>query len=442
MNVLGLACLTLVGLLQAQEKPAPSIEPDGESGAPSISDDGRFIVFESRASNFVAGDQPDSWDVFLFDRESGEVARISDAAPLDARLPQISGDGRWLVFLQAQPEQMVTGPYWALGKMRRPWNVGLHERATGVVRWVGVSGPTDANYQLDPPSITRDGSRVVFGALEGSFRVVRLWDRATDKLEVANLSHDERLPSEDAYDPWISRSGRFLVFSTPCMSMAVRPKTAGLESTVFGFSGDQVLIRDLEARTTNFASHLAYFEINNPHFTRARSSDDGRFVAYNHEDSRVLGSEHVGFVSDLKLERGGRLLPTPAPEESWWQSGIPEASWWQSAMTITWLCAEGRFALVDCTGLPDRPKPWERVPHQIYVRELESGTWQCLTLAGGGQLANGHCDQAVASADLSVIAYRSSATNLVDDDADIAIPDVFVLDRKRASTLRIAPRPR
>ena len=433
MIVLALACLTLVGSLQAQETAATSIEPDGESGSPSISDDGRFIVFESRASNFVAGDQPDSWDVFLFDRESGEVVRISDATPLDAGLPQLSGDGNWIVFVQAEAGQSLSGPGVTAGTIRQPWTVGLYERTSRNLRWIGVAGPTSWTGSCPRrPSIARDGSRVVFGALNGDIEVARLWARASGKLEIASLGNDGQVPTEDAYDPWISRSGRFVVFSTPSRSMAEQPSTPGLDKTWFWAGGDYVLVRDLEARTTRYASHLAFFHTTYPHFVRSRVSDDGRYVAYNHDDSRGMGAPHIGLVSDLSVDKGMRLLPEPEAGANYW---------WQGELEITWLSADGLTVLVHGSGLRDRPMPGEMVPDQIYLRVLASDTWTSVTLSSDGWPANGHCDQAVASADVSVIAYRSSATNLVDDDADNAVPDVFVLDRKSSKTTRIVPRP-
>src|SRR5262249_31008503 len=52
---------------------------NGESALPSISDDGRLIVFHSNASN-VTGDANGTYDTFVFDRETHTLARVSNAA--------------------------------------------------------------------------------------------------------------------------------------------------------------------------------------------------------------------------------------------------------------------------------------------------------------------------------------------------------------------------
>jgi Tol biopolymer transport system component len=52
-------------------------EGNGESGHPSISSDGHFVVFASRASNLVAGDTNQHGDIFLHDRTTGATERVS-----------------------------------------------------------------------------------------------------------------------------------------------------------------------------------------------------------------------------------------------------------------------------------------------------------------------------------------------------------------------------
>ena len=53
----------------------------GRSSAPSISDDGRYIVFSSDATDLVSDDTNNTDDIFLFDSETGETSRISVPNP-------------------------------------------------------------------------------------------------------------------------------------------------------------------------------------------------------------------------------------------------------------------------------------------------------------------------------------------------------------------------
>ena len=52
---------------------------DNSSFHPSISADGRYVAFESAASNLVAGDTNGSWDVFRRDLATGDIVRVSVA---------------------------------------------------------------------------------------------------------------------------------------------------------------------------------------------------------------------------------------------------------------------------------------------------------------------------------------------------------------------------
>ena len=76
---------------------------NGNSLAPTISKDGRYVAFYSDASNLVAGDTNRGRDVFVYDRQTGQTTRVSVAndgsqANGDSFAPAISGDGRYVVF--------------------------------------------------------------------------------------------------------------------------------------------------------------------------------------------------------------------------------------------------------------------------------------------------------------------------------------------------------
>lgn len=72
----------------------------GNAGSydPMISSDGRFVVFLSSASNLVAGDTPDTNDIFVRDRALGTTERIGSAGQYGA--PRgISRDGRFVAYI-------------------------------------------------------------------------------------------------------------------------------------------------------------------------------------------------------------------------------------------------------------------------------------------------------------------------------------------------------
>ncbi len=78
-------------------------QSNGPSRRPAISADGRYVVFESEASNLVANDDNGLPDVFLKDVRSGAIFRLGTSADVletdGASLqPTLSADGRVLAF--------------------------------------------------------------------------------------------------------------------------------------------------------------------------------------------------------------------------------------------------------------------------------------------------------------------------------------------------------
>lgn len=101
----------------------PGLDGKGADAAlyvPSISADGRYLVFSSEASNLVAGDRFGTGDVFLYDRVRRTTRRLNvlpngDPSPWDGSsgAATISDDGRFVVFASNDPN-LVPGalPQW------------------------------------------------------------------------------------------------------------------------------------------------------------------------------------------------------------------------------------------------------------------------------------------------------------------------------------------
>jgi Tol biopolymer transport system component len=73
------------------------------SFSPSISADGRYIAFMSHASNLVPGNRMAFYDLFVIDRTTGAISRISEAyddtpSDGDSHMPRMSGDGRFVAY--------------------------------------------------------------------------------------------------------------------------------------------------------------------------------------------------------------------------------------------------------------------------------------------------------------------------------------------------------
>ena len=88
-------------------------QSDGPSFRPSLSWDGRYVAYFSDASNLVAGDTNGASDIIIFDRLSGATKRVSVAgggreANGSSLRPTLSGNGRLVVF-ESDASNLVSG---------------------------------------------------------------------------------------------------------------------------------------------------------------------------------------------------------------------------------------------------------------------------------------------------------------------------------------------
>jgi Tol biopolymer transport system component len=137
---------------------------NGASIAAAISRDGRYVAFESAASNLVAGDTNGASDVFVHDRQTGTTERVSvgtgGAQAIGGSFrPSMAAEGR-LVFFYSDASNLVGGD--ANGAT----DLFVHDRQTGTTQRVSVApGGADSNGRTWPtarPAVSGDGRYVAF----------------------------------------------------------------------------------------------------------------------------------------------------------------------------------------------------------------------------------------------------------------------------------------
>ncbi len=129
---------------------------DASSG-PVVSSDGRFIAFESRASDLVSGDTNGFWDVFVYDRdpddngvydEGNEVLQRVSLGPAgielngDSRRPHLTPDARHVVFETEADNLGVLDPngeYDIYARDRDPDGNGILDEGNEVNRLISIT---------------------------------------------------------------------------------------------------------------------------------------------------------------------------------------------------------------------------------------------------------------------------------------------------------------
>lgn len=143
-----------------------SVDPAGGPGnaasyGPSISADGRFVAFTSYASNLLPSDTNNAADVFVRDRVTGQLWRVSvDSTGIEGNLgsaqPAISADGRYVTF-ESGASNLVPGD--TNGEL----DVFVHDLQTGETVRASTDGAGgQVNRESREPSISADGRLVGF----------------------------------------------------------------------------------------------------------------------------------------------------------------------------------------------------------------------------------------------------------------------------------------
>ena len=138
-------------------------QANGDSKNPAISADGRYVAFESTASNLVSGDTNNMQDIFIHDLQTGQTERVSLATGTaeghgNCWAPAISRSGFFVAF-SSDATDLVTGD--TNGKR----DVFVRGREIGTTTRISVATDgTEGNNGSDNPSICFDGRYVAFGS--------------------------------------------------------------------------------------------------------------------------------------------------------------------------------------------------------------------------------------------------------------------------------------
>ncbi|MCH8148746.1 MAG: PD40 domain-containing protein, partial [Planctomycetes bacterium] len=200
---------------------AEGFETDHGSGEPAISANGRFVAFYSHATNIAAKDTNGRPDIYLFDAQNSTTELISVASNRmignrDSRRPQVSEEGRYVVF-ESWATNLVSGD-----KNDGP-DVFLRDRESK--KTICVSTDADGKTGNDDsrePKISDDGNFVVFTSFASNlvagdtnnFPDIFVYDRKTRKTERVNLTTKGEQAAGRSGEGTLSGDGRWVAFAS------------------------------------------------------------------------------------------------------------------------------------------------------------------------------------------------------------------------------------
>jgi Tol biopolymer transport system component len=194
---------------------------------PDLSGSGRFVAFASRADNLVEDDTNGVTDVFVRDRMLGTTERVSlgpagAEADDDSVDPQISGSGRFVVFLseaELLPSDANSAP-----------DVYVYDRRDDVVELVSANrdGVAPGRGAMPLPSISPDGRFVAFASRAVSLtedpnpghQAVYLRDLEADSTVLVTVNRKGGAANHQSFAPSVSKGGQHVAFSTGATNLA------------------------------------------------------------------------------------------------------------------------------------------------------------------------------------------------------------------------------
>jgi Tol biopolymer transport system component len=421
-SVIGLGVL-LWNAASAQVTVRVSVGPGGSqgngvSGQAMISDDGRFVAFESVATNLVAGDTNGVSDAFVRDRVTGATDLVSvglGGAPGNhlSELPTISGDGRFVAFASLASNLVA-------GDANNRFDVFVRDRVAGVTELVSVdSAGVQSNDDSFLASISADGRYVAFvssagdlvaGDTNGAFDVF-VHDRVTGATERASVASNGAQADFDSDSCAISADGRFVVFSSSATNLV--PGDMNDEYDVF--------LRDRQNGITECISVDAAGLPGNAFSADASISGDARFVVFPSNASDLVPGDTNGSRDTFLRDRQAGTT-----ERVSLGSGGAEGDHGGDAGTVS---SDGRYVAFasfstnlvagDTNGLSD-----------VFVRDRVGGATVRVSVDSLGGQANQRSTLrwfGAMSPDGRSVAFQSYGSNLVPGDTN-GTADVFVHD--------------
>lgn len=271
-------------------------QSNGESGRAALSDDGRYVAFSSLGSNLVVGDTNSTWDVFVRDLALGTTQRVSVSSAgaqgnQESRFPSLSADGRYVAFWSAASNLVPNDTNGFNDVFVRDRSLGTTVRAS-----VWTDG-TEANGSSGLPSLSADGRCVAFDAEPTNWIAgvggweIWLRDLAAGTTELVSQSSSGVPGNVGSNGKSVSADGRYVGFQSWADNLVV----GDTNSTGDIYFRDRVL-----GVTERISLSTTGVQPNNQNWSPSVSAD-GRFVAFDTDASNLVPLDQNGGYSDVML---------------------------------------------------------------------------------------------------------------------------------------------
>jgi Tol biopolymer transport system component len=389
-----------------------STQGNSNSGNPSVSADGRYVAFYSLASSLVSGDTNGYEDIFVHDRQSGETTLVSVASDGTqgnsvSFHPSISADGRYVAF-ESSASNLVSGD------TNGYEDIFVHDRQSGQTTRVSVSSDgAQGNHKswASPIShISADGRYVVFyswasnlvsGDTNG-YEDIFVHDRQSGQTTRVSIASDGTQGNNyGSGNPSISADGRYVAFYSLASSLV----SGDTNGTVDVFVHDQQ-----SGQTTRVSVASGGAQGNNVSRDPSLSAD-GRYVAFWSYASNLVSGDTNGkmdiFVHDRQTGQTTRVSIASDGMQGNTDTGYFTISISADGRYVAFYSAASNLVSGDTNNAED-----------VFVHDRQSAQTTRVSIASDGAQGNSTSEGPSISADGRYVAFQSSASNLVSGDTN------------------------
>lgn len=271
---------------------------NGPSSLPKISADGRFVVFESAASNLAPGDGNGVTDIFVKDRKAGKTRRVSvrsngTQGNNPSNHADISPNGRYVSFTS-------TATNLVNGDTNGTSDIFLRDRKTGNTKRVSVGNAGQGNGQSLLSSVSNkrqvafasQATNLVGGDTNATLDIFVRNTSAnnTRRVSISTAGVQANNQSPTAWRPQISASGRYVVFESFATNLVANDTNAASD----------IFVRDRKQNRTRRVSVKFDGSEANGLSIFADITNDGKFITLASQATNLIAGDTNG-NSDIFL---------------------------------------------------------------------------------------------------------------------------------------------
>jgi WD40 repeat protein len=428
----------------------------GNAYRPWMSDNGRYLVFDSDGKRVISGqtEADDSRDVYLYDRTTGSIERISaglNGAPASiptnncegstgyrcgSQRATISADGRFVAFWSNATNLVANDT-------NGRFDAFLYDRQnhTMSVASKGFNGAA-SNGDSRRPVVSRDGSAVVFesdasnlvapctllscpgGGDKNDADDVFLYDVASGNVSVVSAASGGGTGNGDSNRPSLSGNGRRILFQSQATNLGPNDSNGTWD----------VYMRDLATGQTTLVSTNSSGVQGDKSSESPSMSANGRFFSFDSKSTNFSAGDSGGdmdvFVKDLD---------TGSIHQASVQSGGAQATGTSGSTVVgsdSTISADGRFvafwsnasSLVpnDTNGTNCKKYTAGGIPcADVFVHDVVANTTTRIVSTNGVQ-GDGDSFAPALSMDGRLVAFDSEASALDPSNPSNGVQDIYV----------------